>query len=361
MAPINASVSSVYSLYKLFTRTYICFPSLPVVRPIFMASPSSATVSGVGLTTISALPADILTHILQLLDGPTLASVSCASSHLHALSSDPRLWHNLCRSMWPSSDHPRVSHLISTAFSDAHHSFFSDSFPLLPLHPLSPRVPHPLHHLISAVDLHHCGIPVFSKVLETETRTGWFFSSPFRIDALDRKDPPPPPPPGEISGETLAADLTLSWILIDPSGGRAANLSSLRPVSVQRHWLSGEIQARFATVLIAEPEGEWITCGVLVTCGECGEVREVSMQVEDMDGMSLNGRDSLVILQRAMEGGRATKEREIERMRERYGEYVRRKREKKEKKLRREGRLDLACVLLGVHVFSSFLWFVFFR
>ncbi|KAL5976465.1 hypothetical protein ACLOJK_020798 [Asimina triloba] len=318
--------------------------------------------------TLSSLPSDLLTRILHLLDGPSLAAISCTSSHLRALSSDPALWRRLCRATWPSSNHPRVSCIVSAAFPSAHRSFFSDAFPLLPLHPLPPRLPSPPHQLVSAVDLRHRSAPVFSALVETETRTGWFFSSPFRVDALDRKDPSPPAA-AALSADSLAADLTLSWIVIDPARGRAANVASLRPVSVQRHWFSGEIQARFAAVLETERAGEWAACSVVVACGERGEkgrglqVREVSMVVEDMDGMSLNGRDSLVILQGAMEGKRAALGgRDMEEvMRERYSEFLERKKERKEKKMRREGRLDLACILMGVSVFASFLGWIFSR
>ncbi|KAJ8648958.1 hypothetical protein MRB53_001981 [Persea americana] len=304
-------------------------------------------------TTISALPLDVLTHILSLLDGPALASASCASSYLRSLSAHPLLWHRLCTSSWPSTNHLPLSD---------HRSFFSDAFSALPLTTQSPPShPHP-PSLISAVDLRFNNHPIVSTVLQTETHSAWFLTSPFRIDALYPKDPPPLPPPATLSGSTIAAELSLSWIVVDPITHRAANLSSIRPVSVQRQWFSGETQVRFATIL--GRGSDWVQCGIVVTCevyceGERGDgvqVREVCLQVEDMDGMNLNGEESLEILQMAMEGKR--KRRREEEGRERYLQYLKRKMERKEEKMRREGRLDTACLVVGLSIFAAFLGFI---
>lgn len=81
------------------------------------------------------------------------------------------------------------------------------------------------------------------------------------------------------------------------------------------------------------------------------QVREACMQMEDMDGMQLNGRDSLGILQRALEGKRG-KLLENE-GKDRYVEFVNRKSERKEKKVRDERRLDIVCVTLAVLSFAA--------
>ncbi|XP_077234441.1 putative F-box protein At2g36090 [Tasmannia lanceolata] len=331
-----------------------------------MASKSTAYIDGeTSTTTISSLHPDILNNILRRLDGPTLASVTCATSHLHTLSSHHHhLWRDLCHATWPSTSHQSLSTLIST-FPKGFHSFFSDSFPNISSPP--PRVIHLLpHHLISAVDLHDQKNLLLSKILHTETLTTWFFSSPFRLDALDRREKPVNSS-GDKSGDIcrrLAEDLTLTWILIDPVRRRAVNLSSRRPVSVQRHWFSGEILVRFATILNRFCEDEPVQCGIVVRCegcekGEGVDVREVSLQVEDMEGINLNGKESLGILQRAMEGERRGKVGKKEK--ERYLEYLNRKRERKEKKMKKEGMLDLVCIFVGVSIFVAFLFLVLFR
>ncbi|XP_040987827.1 probable F-box protein At2g36090 [Juglans microcarpa x Juglans regia] len=92
-------------------------------------------------------------------------------------------------------------------------------------------------------------------------------------------------------------DLALSWIMIEPLLRRqAVNLSSHKVMSVQRHWLSGEIHVRFATILIDERGSslEFVECGVVVRCsgseGKDLQLREVSLQVKNMDVKHLNGR-----------------------------------------------------------------------
>jgi len=321
-------------------------------------------------TTISAVHPDIIrAHILTRLDGPTLASTACATSQLYTLSTQEDLWTNVCHCTWPSTNTPRLRHVITT-FPTGPRSFFADSFPLLttisdPTAANSAPNPDRPSELISAVDVYYKGKPIFCKVIETETVTAWFRCSPFRLDLLDPKDVVPTRikyPEGDDMCRELEEDLTLSWILIDPIGRRAVNLSSQSPVSVQRHWLSGEV--RFATILEGGERGsssESAHCGVVVTCGgsQGGElvVREVSLQVEDMDGMHLNGKDSLGILQRALEGRMGRRGRREEEGRKRYQEYLERKRERKERQLRTEGTLDMLFMAFGVLVFASF-WLI---
>ncbi|PON82892.1 F-box domain containing protein [Trema orientale] len=342
-----------------------------------MDTPCSGAISTVdhGLSaSISALHPDIIqTHILTRLDGPTLASAGCASAQLHSLiSRDQTLWSNICQSTWPSTRSPRVRQVISE-FRGGHRSFFSDSFPLITTSSAASgggdnldRTP----ELISAVDFHYRGELIFSKVVEAETASGWFRCSPFRVDLLHPKDVvqtriPYPSGDDEDACRNLAEDLTVSWIVIDPSGRRAMNLSSHRPVSVQRHWLSGEVHVRFKSVLAAGERGsssELVTCGVVVTCGvsqggELLQVREACLIVEDMDGMQLKGKDSLVILRRALESKRVNSGRREMEGKKRYEDYLKRKRERQERKARMEGALDiLSASLIGLSTVFSIFW-----
>ncbi|KAK9153609.1 hypothetical protein Sjap_001089 [Stephania japonica] len=288
----------------------------------------------------------ILTHILGRLDGPALASAACASSHLRSLSTQESLWSDICRATWPSTDHPRMQGLIST-FPDGPRSFYSDAFPSIPYHPPSspPQTinPCPLELLVSAVDIHYKKQCIFSKVVETETTTIW----------------------------ELEEELELTWIIVDPNGHRAANFSSWKPVSVHRHWISGDIQVKFATVMMsvryssAKAETEMVQCGIVVTFGGDEEkgmrqvMKEVSFQVEDMEGICLNGKESLGILQRALGSGQRRRG-DWEEWRGLYEEYVKRKEEMKEWKMSREVRLDALCTALVVSIVAAFSTFLFF-
>ncbi|CAM8975622.1 unnamed protein product [Rhodiola kirilowii] len=327
--------------------------------------------------TITAVlyPDIIHTQILTRLDGPTLASTSGASAQLHRLTSDEQLWRNIAISTWPSVTHPKLQSLISS-FPNRHRSLYSDSFPLLTTRQLKPdakrlvdptRIIDQMVDLVSAVDLYYNGEPIFTRVVETECDSAWFHGSPFRIDMLESKESVTVPIIHSGSDEAFKNDLeqnlTLSWILIDPSRNKSVNLSSYKPVFVRRRWTTGDVQVRFATVLKMDEEAE-IQCRITVTCGlqEGGEevdVREVSMHLEDMDGKNLCGELSLTVLAAAVEFGERRKGRKGEE-KERYEAYLERRRERRAVKDRRERLLDLVFIGVSVTVFVSFWGFVVF-
>ena len=164
----------------------------------------------------------------------------------------------------------------------------------------------------------------------------------------------------------LEENMTLSWILIDPKRRRAMNLSSGRPVSVQRHWLTGEVVVKFATIMAGDGgEKEFVECGVMVCCGEKEgggmEVREISMGMADMEGRNLTGKESLVVLQEAMERGERRKGKCGTEGKGRYEEFVERKRERKERKQKMEKVLDMVCIVTGITIFVSSWSFILFR
>lgn len=194
----------------------------------------------------------------------------------------------------------------------------------------------------------------------------WFKCSPFRVDLLDPKDVVPTGarhPDGDVACEMLANDMSLSWVLVDLEGKRAANLSSHKSVSVQRHWLTGEVQVRYATILpTGKRSSEFVQSTILVTCGasEGGEmqVKEVSLQMEGMDGTYMVGKDSLFILHRALEGKRGNYKGREEEGQRKYDEYLEMKRERKERRLRVEGTLDTLCVGFGATLFAALSFWV---
>ncbi|KAK1589413.1 hypothetical protein Q3G72_033766 [Acer saccharum] len=302
-----------------------------------MASNETTTVDHQSIPSISTVHLDIIqTHILTRLDGPALAATACTSSYFLSLtSSHEKLWQEICTSTFPSVKDPRVQNLISM-FPCGHKSLFSDSFPVLDHHLQRPPSKHstnldysllpPTTELISAVDIFYENNPIFSKVEETETITGWFQFPPFRIDLLDEKELVPTPisfvseSDDDILSKSLEEKLSLSWIIIidDCSKERkAVNLSSRWPVSVERHWLTRDVHMKYV-VVVAGGDRQWpwglfsttelVECEIMVTLGgkEGGEtyVKEVTMQMKDMEGKNLCGRDSLVILHNAIVNGK---------------------------------------------------------
>lgn len=329
-------------------------------------SPSSiSTAAAGGATTFTGIHPDIIqSHILKRLDGPTLAATSCASAELLSLCSGDHLWKDICNSTWPSTSDHRVGGAISD-FPSGHRSFYSNAFPA-PYHQ-SAEAPALLAsdtpELISAVDIYYDGALVYSKVLVTEARSDWFLSTPFRLELLDKKETVALPLKLEHGGESSCIaraeeGLRVSWILIDPAKRRAVNVASRAAVDAGWHWLSDDIQLRYASV-VADGGGETVSCVVAVTCeGKEGgrlRVKEVSMQVEEMEGKLLTGAESLRILGAVMEGGRWRSDAKMER--EIYQRFLRVKIRCRERKLRRERGLDMVCATTGISIFFAFIIF----
>lgn len=200
--------------------------------------------------------------------------------------------------------------------------------------------------LISAVDLRYRGSVILSLVLETDTSTSWFRAAPFRLEAdVERKD-------GGDSFFLSPEELTLSWIVIDPQRRRAVSATSRRPVGVNRHWITGETVVRFALVLSEE-----CAVGAVVKCGEeLGEVREISLVAEGVEGACLSGREGLELLRSAMEGGRRRKDEDSD-SRRRWEEFEGRRQKRKETAARMEKLVDLAFAAVGVAAFMALLAF----
>ena len=259
---------------------------------------------------IQELNCDLLTRILQLLDGPSLAAAACSSSHLRAVACSRHLWQELCLATWPSLRHLPPQNSPSVFFSDA------SCFPTSASRRDSGQPP---EAIISAVDLFHEGKPVWSEAVRTDARGWWFGCSPFRVDAVGPAAEP-------ISSEQLS----LSWVLIEPVSGRAVNLSSQRPVEIERRWYTGDILVRFAVVL---DEGRAAAVVTATLAEETMELRELRLEIEDEEGLPLNGRDSLTVLTKALVGERRRGAAAAEEIRKEYMEFARRAAVTKERRI----------------------------
>ncbi|CAO2147708.1 unnamed protein product [Urochloa humidicola] len=319
-----------------------------------------AAAGAAAATAVDDLPPDVLALVLRRLDGASLAAVGCASSGFRTLAADPNTWRQLCLAMWPSL---RDVPCYLGAAAD-YRALFADAFPF-PF--AAPPAPPPLTprpsmsrlpaRLVSAVDLRHGGACIMSRVVETDASSDWFLGAPFRVDALIQEGftaPPSSPSAAATPAAIAPADLSLSWILIDPSTGRAINASSRRPVSIDRKWLTGDTVARFAIVLSGA--AGVVALEAAVTCDErYGHVREVSLSAEDGDGGGVSGWDALAAVAAAMAGARRGGRGSEGEARRRYEEFVAGKRARKEWKARREGIVDLCCSGVGAAAFLGFI------
>ncbi|GLT59830.1 hypothetical protein SLA2020_326280 [Shorea laevis] len=363
----------------------------------------------------ASLTSDIFYDILRRLDGPTLASAACVCAAFCSISKEETLWENACSSVWPSTNSEDVKSLISSI--GGFRKFYADCFPLIvnkevteyqwddyldfpeewneaeyygdtdELESISPS------DFVSIVDIRYKDKTICSKVLwgipNANGFNGWFYSCPFRIDLLnyaarendseeevtlsvsdglpsiasmerERKD-------GKLWRE-LRDGLRLSWIVVNKNVKQAANLASWCPLSGQRHWpTEKDFLVRFGSVLPAKDilPCQVVECNLIMkfrviqTEGEGAEttlkLTELSMQLEDMEGAHVNGRNSLLILKEALSCRRSKNYSEVL---ESCHLYSKVQSELKEVKMRNENRLDRLCILSGIAAFITFCYYI---
>ncbi|KAL9240789.1 hypothetical protein vseg_014967 [Gypsophila vaccaria] len=359
---------------------------------------------------------DIFYDILRRLDGASLATAACACAAFSSISKEERIWENVCHSLWPSTNRSDVKILINSM--GGFRKFYADCYPLivnkhLVLHPwdsfeerleewpeldyyeefdeyksISPS------DFVSLVDIRYKNRPIFSKVVwgisDSDILSRWFYNSPFCIDLLkDHNDPDSNAESGKftlsvsdglpqiqsidierkegILWKELRDGITLSWIIINRRVNQAANVSSWVPLGVQRHWPTNkDFLVRFGSVLPAEDDlhCQAVECILLAkfrmfndTATGCVniELNQVSMQLEDMEGSHVNGRNSLLVLRNALSCKRS---RNYSEALECCNLYSKVRSEMKEEKLRSESRTDRLCIVSGISAVLAF-WFCF--
>ena len=367
--------------------------------------------------SITSLSSDLFYDILRRLDGPTLASAACTCASFSSISKEESLWENVCSSVWPSTNREDVKSLISSI--GGYRKFYADCFPLIvnkevgeyqwnnnlqypddwteaeyygdmiEFESISPS------DFVSIVDIRFKEKPICSKVLwgipNANGYDEWFFNCPFRIDLLscaDRDDnndgvvtlsvsdglPPITSMEREKKDgklwQELRDGLLLSWIIVNKKIKQSANLASWISLDGQRHWPTDkDFVFRFGSVLSAKDifPSQVVQCILImkfrvVHTEEEGvqttlKLTELSMQLEDMEGAHVNGRNSLHILKEALSSRRSKN----------YGEvleschmYLKVQNELKEEKMRNESRLDRLCILSGIAAFMTF-WYCFMK
>ncbi|XP_062085967.1 F-box protein At2g27310-like isoform X8 [Humulus lupulus] len=309
---------------------------------------------------MASLSTDIFYDILRRLDGPTLASAACTCAAFCSISREEKLWEDVCSSLWPSTNREDVKNLISSI--GGFRKFYADCFPLIVNNEVSDYQSNEYWEypeewteaeyygdmdgvesispsdFVSIVDIRYKEKTICSKVLwdipNANSFNGWFYNCPFRIDLLtyaarddddygevilsvsdglppitslerERKD-------GKLWRE-LRDGLQLSWIVVNKKMKQAANLASWSALGGQRHWPTDrDFVIRFGSILPAKDilPCQLVECilsmkfRVVHTEGEGVQttlkLTEVSMQLEDMEGSHVNGRNSLLILREAL-------------------------------------------------------------
>ncbi|XP_068660514.1 probable F-box protein At2g36090 [Aristolochia californica] len=367
--------------------------------------------------SMASLSSDLFYDILRRLDGATLASAGCACADFHSISREETIWENVCQSLWPSTKREDVRSLISSI--GGFRKFYADCFPLIvnkdvPMVQWDPDLEyfeewfeaeyygdHDEHDsvspsdFVSIVDIRYKDKAIYSKVLwgipDSDGFHGWFYNCPFRIDLLsysdgeddhdaevtlsvadglpsitsiekERKD-------GKLWRE-LREGIRLSWIVVNRKMKQCANLASWSPLGGQRHWPTDkDFLIRFGSVLPAKQilPCQAVECIIsmkfrVVYTDEAessGQMRlkltELSMQLEDMAGAHVNGRNSLLVLKEALSCRRSKNYSEVL---ESCHLYSKVQSELKEEKMRNESRLDKLCIFCGIAAFLTFCYYI---
>lgn len=244
---------------------------------------------------------------------------------------------------------------------------------------------------VSLIDIQYKDRALYSNIIwgipSSDGSNGWFNNCPFRIDVFhhspennDNNDgevflstindlPSVPSLEQERKDGKLWKDLNdgikLSWIMINPKMKLAVNLSSWHPLGGQRHWPTDtDFVLRYGSVL---PAKEVLPCQVakcillmkfrMTSTGneETGEpstlaLTELNMQIEDMEGVHLNGHRSLLVLKEALSCHRSRNYSEVL---DSCHLYLRAQSQLKEEKIRSECRFETLCIVTGITVFAS--------
>nr|GEU94322.1 F-box protein At2g27310-like [Tanacetum cinerariifolium] len=256
----------------------------------------------------------IQTHILPRLDGPSLTNTSAVSSELQSLCSDYDLWSPISKSTWPSITDPRVDNIIST-FPGGHHSFYKDSFGALFTEvshsnrscslSSSSQQPQPdccLTELILVVDIRYKDDIIYSKV-EVAPKSNLFASKPLpRISSCIDLKVDLFTGPDQATLSHFKESVTLNWIIIHPTLKRSGNVSSIKPVSVSKDWMTNDIVVQYTTVLPGPDSNEMVQCRISVVIGVEFHVKQVILVIQDLNSCLLDGRDFMVTVEGAIIG-----------------------------------------------------------
>lgn len=361
------------------------------------------------IENMTTLSSDLFYDILKRLDGATLASASCACAAFSSMSKEERLWENVCSSMWSSTKRDDVKNLISSI--GGFKKFYADCFPLI-VNKEVPEFKwsdyhYPEYHdeelteaeyygdfdefdnvtpsdFVSIVDIRYKEKTICSKVIwgipNANGVNGWFSNCPFRIDVFafsgrgddhggavtlsltdglplvtsmerERKD-------GKLWQE-LCEGIKLSWIVVNTKAKKAANLSSWTPLGGQRHWPTDkDFLLRFGSILPAKDilPCQMVECIIAmkfqVTEANEGhttlKLTELCMQLGDMEGAHVNGRNSLLVLKEALSCDRS---KNYNLALESCHLYSKVQSEIKEEKMRYESWLDRLWILGGISAF----------
>ncbi|XP_057847247.2 F-box protein At2g27310 [Cryptomeria japonica] len=344
-----------------------------------------------------SLNSDIITDILGRVGGITLANAECASSHFRSIARQENLWEEKCCSVWPSTRNADIKELISSSLG-GFKKFYADCFPVIANDGESnPREPinlslnsledlSALHSdFVWVVDVVYKNKPIYSKVISgipsADDFPGLFYCCPFRMEFINLCDVLDDCnsygdglPTISLQGKKnpkfwghLMDNVRLSWILINQRTGQAINLSSWKPLVGRMEWPSQkDFVLIFGSILPSHKmcSSKFVQCGLSMKCRVSDKdhtslkITELSMELEDMMGVRVNGMNSVVILENAF-GCRRSKDHN--QILQAYQKYLVEKSKLREMKMSKGGCADGVWIVSAIVALATFSYFNFIR
>nr|GLL30672.1 F-box protein At2g27310-like [Ipomoea trifida] len=322
---------------------------------------------------MASLSSDLFYDILKRLDGATLASAACACAAFCSISKEEKLWENVCGSMWPSTNRDDVKSLISSI--GGFKKFYADCFPLIVNKEVTEfRWNEYLENpeewteaeyygdidesenvsptdFVSIVDVRYKDKTICSKALwgipNANGAQRWFYNCPFRVDLFTYT----------ARDDDDAGEVTLSV-----SDGLPPITSLEKERKDGKLWQELRDGIRLTKDILPCHAVECILLmkfRVVHTEGGGAhttlKMTELSMQLGDMEGAHVNGRNSLLVLKEALSCQRSKNYNEALESCQLYSKV---QSELKEEKMRNESRLDRLYILSGIAACATF-WYYF--
>ncbi|KAL3655853.1 hypothetical protein CASFOL_000249 [Castilleja foliolosa] len=316
---------------------------------------------------IKSLSQDLILDILSRLDGPTLAATAATCIDLRDAAEDEKLWQKLCHDTWPSTSKRQLSLEKTGGFK----SLYSDAFPLILQHEVKSAVLRKTiasfdtslssMDFISFIDIYYKGQCIFSKVMDSIIEgvvdLQGFVCYPLHLDVstnlplttfLDCDETK------DISSNKIVGDVRLSWILFDRTNGKAVNISSWTPRSIEKGISSEDgylicfgsvvtTENGITTHVLAE-FAITVQCKLLIKQG-CIIWTEITLAIKDIDGSHLNGERSVRVMKQALSCTRSVNHYMVK---SRYQQFCEHKTKLKLMKEQQELLANLVCATIAI-------------
>ncbi|XP_040987778.1 probable F-box protein At2g36090 [Juglans microcarpa x Juglans regia] len=303
---------------------------------------------------------DVLGDIMARFDGLTMAAATCACSGLRDAARDQRLWRQLtsyflCNHWW-------LRQVSASQFASLADIFYKKDCVFSKV----------MDGIPQAMDANYDEGSECTPNVSTDDCRRWYSNCPFKLELLSLENDEGTDFDGELGyadnedvdqdlghnandeerrgflamavaengnlrhdhSKELEENLRLSWVLLDKKNGTTVNLSSWKPLLVQRSWpFNGDYVLHFGSIIPVEESllhHKLAKCKIVIRCkptesGGRPNWREISMQIEDITGASVGGSKSLVVLNHALDCLRSTNHLEVEKG---YRQYQKKQRER---------------------------------